>query len=642
MLEPASPHEEQADTLAKLVVPDTVAGRCGMLASIITRGNSVVPARRIAFLAKHLDDFLRAPSPDSEVDTRVITAVTVALGRLWPKKGSDPGAPGEREAIRDRLVCVLAGRLSEFSGIELRHIIKAMAVSRLESDGLASALLSACETAVRPVPRDELPFVAWNLLQIGLRDRQRAQLLARGVIAEREALPLPSLLRSLAVFRKSGNSRAAVPEELVAELAKRALTLSADDTHGALLRCKLHGITDASLAASLVLNARSRVKEFQVGGLVESLELAQYLKAEGTKDLLRDALPLLRGSFFSLAPARQAGLVKVCGEARYYDQTIMQSLDQAVTTGAGAFDPKLLIKILRATVRLNYTNDATLHAVRDGILERLPELNAWQLGEVVWGFASHRWRDVELFGRVARRVCEEGAATVQRIGPKIAWSFAHVNIQDRELFTLLSENVRQGESKSLEDSQASLAWAMAVHNADLVPKVCRAEELERQLDDVVWLQMYQALLVSGQVSAGQWTSKAAGLMRSESGRSIFESDVVAEIQKVLYVQGRHIQERRLICGIETDLVISTSGRPIVVECDGDRYHRTRGPDGGTPMGADILQDRIFILSGYEVCHILASDFYGPGRVKAIDDLGAMIRKQRHKEPLPAGVRRLLP
>jgi hypothetical protein len=94
--------------------------------------------------------------------------------------------------------------------------------------------------------------------------------------------------------------------------------------------------------------------------------------------------------------------------------------------------------------------------------------------------------------------------------------------------------------------------------------------------------------------------------------SSFERDVERSIRDILRGKEYSLTHQEIISGIPTDIVVEISGRKIVIECDGDRYHRLWGPSAGldVPTGKDFLQDKVFLKSGIsKVFHVRAADFY---------------------------------
>ena len=89
---------------------------------------------------------------------------------------------------------------------------------------------------------------------------------------------------------------------------------------------------------------------------------------------------------------------------------------------------------------------------------------------------------------------------------------------------------------------------------------------------------------------------------------LFRSDVYQWLRSELGIADHAITPHRVIAGIATDLVVEHNGHKVIIECDGDQYHLTSGPDGGTPFGRDLIQDAVFERCGYKVVHILSSEF----------------------------------
>lgn len=90
--------------------------------------------------------------------------------------------------------------------------------------------------------------------------------------------------------------------------------------------------------------------------------------------------------------------------------------------------------------------------------------------------------------------------------------------------------------------------------------------------------------------------------------------------------GVTVQANQLVLGIETDLTLSLGKRKVIVECDGDAYHLTNGPDGGTPHGRDIIQDKVLGNSVGTVVHIRDSEFYPSDKNKLVASRELYLKK----------------
>jgi hypothetical protein len=88
----------------------------------------------------------------------------------------------------------------------------------------------------------------------------------------------------------------------------------------------------------------------------------------------------------------------------------------------------------------------------------------------------------------------------------------------------------------------------------------------------------------------------------------FERSVEGVLREVLKGTHSSLSQAPIISGVATDLLVLIGDRRILIECDGDRFHLSTGPDGGTPLGRDRLQDRLFEVFGYEVVHIRDSEW----------------------------------
>jgi hypothetical protein len=61
-------------------------------------------------------------------------------------------------------------------------------------------------------------------------------------------------------------------------------------------------------------------------------------------------------------------------------------------------------------------------------------------------------------------------------------------------------------------------------------------------------------------------------------------------------------------GYFLDIYIWKGDRRIAVECDGDRFHISRGRDGGAVFGDDALRERILERKGYDTLHLSSGNW----------------------------------
>lgn len=121
-----------------------------------------------------------------------------------------------------------------------------------------------------------------------------------------------------------------------------------------------------------------------------------------------------------------------------------------------------------------------------------------------------------------------------------------------------------------------------------------------------WHLMYQGLVISGMVDA---KDEFANLQRIEERiqkrePNDFEDSVVSSTRNLLREDRCLYHSNKSICGVEVDLLIESEHGSVIIEADGEAYHRLIGPDGGILRGKDRAQDVFFEKLGVKaVIHV---------------------------------------
>ena len=177
--------------------------------------------------------------------------------------------------------------------------------------------------------------------------------------------------------------------------------------------------------------------------------------------------------------------------------------------------------------------------------------------------------------------------------------------------TALAQEAANKVSQFNSQDIANTAWALAVDFPQLVSSVADRSPLDRAgSHDIEWLQCYQALLVAGTVAPSESFAKYQSIVGEFQPESMnrFERSVEGALREVLTGTPSSISQGPVVAGVATDLLVQMGNRRIIIECDGDRFHLSTGPDGGEPLGRDRIQDRLFEVFGYEVVHIRDSEW----------------------------------
>jgi very-short-patch-repair endonuclease len=111
--------------------------------------------------------------------------------------------------------------------------------------------------------------------------------------------------------------------------------------------------------------------------------------------------------------------------------------------------------------------------------------------------------------------------------------------------------------------------------------------------------------------------------------SRFEEEVLEALTDEIGLPNDQIAQQVVIAGTPVDMVIGD----LIIECDGDKWHYSEGPDGGILLGGDYLQDRLFARAGYSVIHIRNEEYHGPNRTALLKRLEHEV-KQALKRAIP--------
>lgn len=356
-------------------------------------------------------------------------------------------------------------------------------------------------------------------------------------------------------------------------------------------------------------------------------------------------------------PEELADIAWACATLRFRDKQLFTALAQEVANQCTLFSPQDLLKTIRAFSTLRY-NDRPLFGAfareaakqihhflpRDlahtaqrfaalgmhdkelfGALGREAAkkcqlFEPQELSNTAWAFATVRFRDEHLFGALAEAAGQHCPKFTPRDLAQTAWSFAALGIPHNQLFAALAREAVKRHTHFSSQDLANTAWAFAVDYPELISNVIDRSILDQSsIDDIDWLQCYQALLVAGQVLPSETLPRYRRIIEQRSGEEMnrFERSVKRELGKVLRGIPFSLSHAYVIGGVATDFLLHFDERRIIVECDGDRFHLSHGPDGGQPLGRDRLQDKLFKLFGFEVVHIRDSEWISHNRASLL-------------------------
>ncbi len=286
-------------------------------------------------------------------------------------------------------------------------------------------------------------------------------------------------------------------------------------------------------------------------------------------------------------------------------------LNRTLQERIGELDGRNVANAVWAIATIGLKDEKLLTALSRRAVEKAKYFSPRDVALSSWGFAALGFRDEALFRAISRRAQVKMDHLSGRDIANTAWAFATLGIKDDALFRALSNRATQTRPDSLPRDVANTAWALSLNNADLVPKVCSESDLQVECSQTEWLQMYHALLIAGAITP-EHSQDRFGEINTRfrpSAANKFEKDVRNWLVNEVRIKEEEIKGQVVVKGIATDWVVERNGRKLVIECDGDLWHRTSGPDGDVPFGRDNIQDKVFAACGYRVMHIRDGDFY---------------------------------
>ena len=242
----------------------------------------------------------------------------------------------------------------------------------------------------------------------------------------------------------------------------------------------------------------------------------------------------------------------------------------------------------------------------------------------VTSLAMIGYRDEDLFRRIHNRV-KAGADTLS--GSSIAdlvWSCGALMIHEPALLeTLKKSALRKERVARMTDldnprnvipfkERALLAWGFAAacpenNRQSYVKQIAHPQDLNREGAHFNhWHLMYQALVIAGLVDSKDSFPQlqSSDQQQDERAPNSFETSVLNSAMTLLGEHRYPYYVREQLGGVETDLMIVTPHGNVVIEADGEAFHRLIGPDGGMLRGKDQAQDRFLTKFGVKgVIHV---------------------------------------
>lgn len=237
---------------------------------------------------------------------------------------------------------------------------------------------------------------------------------------------------------------------------------------------------------------------------------------------------------------------------------------------------------------------------------RVENFSVDDLRDTARGLAILQEGNTEFF----RAIGEKALREIHQLKPTdisfLAWSFSSLGIRNDALFNRLATKMEGLYGDLSAITAANIAWSFVPLDNPLARSVVAqaGRAFRAQQHEVMHArQLHIAEVAVGLVAPGNCAPEIAAQVREEIGAGVmnrFEAEIYEAIRK-LGIAGLAIRPFEVVEGLVPDFVVSWGDRKIIVECDGARYHLTAQ---GTRTGRDMIQDQVFRRCGYEVVHIL--------------------------------------
>lgn len=276
---------------------------------------------------------------------------------------------------------------------------------------------------------------------------------------------------------------------------------------------------------------------------------------------------------------------------------------------------------------LQRMNPEVLETVRgsaSAFRNRLQEYSTYQAVLGVTSLANIGYRDLDVFRQLHTMLRERTEILPTAAIADVVWSCGTLRIHEPALLNTLKKAGLQKERAARKSERvdprsaitfkerALLAWgfAAACPESDrdgCVRQFAHPQDLGRAgvyLNH--WHLMYQGLVISGMVDAKDQFANLQRIEERVEERHLnnFEASVLSSTMDLLGEDRCSYHIHKSICGVEADLLIESKYGNVIIEADGEAYHRLIGPDGGMLRGKDKAQDAFFEKLGVKaVIHV---------------------------------------
>jgi len=284
--------------------------------------------------------------------------------------------------------------------------------------------------------------------------------------------------------------------------------------------------------------------------------------------------------------------------------------------------------------------------------KKIEDFSPRDIAHLCRGFQTAGYRNEGFFHKVAAEVIKKISILNAKDIAQIAYSFAFLNMKHGPMLEALALRLFQGANSPNAvwerecNSVALFAWSAAVLQPSIVKQHYKPEDLDRRnLDDAAWRQLFQALHASGALAANVSHPRYDAVVKAELEENAnrtdrftlrFKAVLLKLLEKALTKTDKRprydLKMHTIIAGAAVDLELHIGGRKIIFECDGAKYHKSRGPQRRV-LGKDIIQERSAHRLNYEVIHVCSEQWNNrQSRHQLLKELKSRIENRQGRNP----------
>jgi hypothetical protein len=257
-------------------------------------------------------------------------------------------------------------------------------------------------------------------------------------------------------------------------------------------------------------------------------------------------------------------------------------------------------------VRFEASFQGVLEQVAEHFLGNTGQYNCRNVIDLCSDFSHIGYRHCKFFKRSFERL-KSDSKTSSRDFSQLLFASGHLDIQLRALAKQsINEITKERRSRKMgrpdDTTLAQTAWAIAKDFPERLDRVVREQDLSRDLSKENWTLIYHSLIVAEVIKPGEgpYVDKLQSFERQQDyyGNTRFEKSVGDALRRYCASREHILTEQPIMALVAADYLIVTKDREkIVVECDGDLFHSSIGPDGKRGSGRDVFQDKLFKAHG---------------------------------------------